>query len=151
MEIQTQYSVFLVNKPGVLANVCRVLADHKINIRAMTLVDSSEHGVLRVVVENGGRAETVLAALNLPLTKTEVICVDLPNEPGALATVAEKLAREHININYGYVSSGAPGGRTFCVLKVADIKKAEKVLQAIGKFGTRDQLLKTRATPNRRR
>ncbi len=150
METLVQYSVFLVNKPGVLANVCRTLADNKINIRAMTLVDSSEHGVLRLVVEDGDRVEKVLSQLNLPLTRTDVLCVDMSNEPGALAAVAERLAREHININYAYATGGARGGRTTCVLKVADLKKAEKILADKGNIGSRDQKRTLRAGPGRR-
>ncbi|MDD4889460.1 MAG: ACT domain-containing protein [Phycisphaerae bacterium] len=149
MEIRTQYSLFLVNKPGVLANICRTLADNHVNIKAMTLVDSSEHGVLRMVVEDGARSEKVLAGLNLPLTKTDVLCIEMSNESGALASVAEKLAKEHINVNYAYVTSGSPGGKTVCVFKVADMKKAEKVLKEKG-HGTRDSG-KMRASPGQRR
>ena len=83
----TQFSVFLVNKPGVLAQVTGALAAEKINLVAMTLVDSQEHGVLRMVSENVAAAREVLAKLNLPMTETEVLCVDLPNRPGALADV----------------------------------------------------------------
>ena len=124
-----QFSVFLVNKPGVLAQVTGALAQAKINLIAMTLVDSQEHGVLRMVVENAGEAREVLKKLNLPMTETEVLCVDLPNRPGALADVATLLGKEHININYAYVTSGAPGGRTTGVFKVADQAKALHVLK----------------------
>ena len=58
------------------------------------------------------RARDVLKKLNLPMTETDVLCVDLPNRPGALADVATLLGKNHININYAYVTSGAPGGRT---------------------------------------
>ena len=127
-----QFSVFLVNKPGVLAQVTGALADAKINIIAMTLVDSQEHGVLRMVVENAAEARSVLTKLNLPMTETEVLCVDLPNRPGALADVATLLGKNHININYAYVTSGAPGGRTTGVFKVADQAKAIHVLKKPG-------------------
>ncbi len=105
-----QFSVFLVNKPGVLAQVTRALADEKINIVAMTLVDSQEHGVLRLVAENPQATRSVLGRLNLPMTETEVLCVDLPNQTGALADVASVLGQAHININYAYCTSGVPGG-----------------------------------------
>jgi hypothetical protein len=125
----TQFSVFLVNKPGVLAQVTGALAQEKINLVALTLVDSQEHGVLRMVAENPADARAVLTRLNLPMTETEVLCVDLPNRPGALADVATVLGTEHININYAYVTSGAPGGRTTGVFKVADQGKAIHVLK----------------------
>jgi hypothetical protein len=127
-----QFSVFLVNKPGVLAQVTSALGAAKINLIAMTLVDSQEHGVLRMVTEGVDAAREVLKKLNLPMTETEVLCIDLPNHPGALADVATLLGKEHININYAYVTSGAPGGRTTGVFKVADQAKALKVLKKSG-------------------
>ncbi len=126
--IATQYSVFLVNKPGVLAQVTGALAEQKVNILAMTLVDSQEHGVLRVVAADPAKALTVLATLNLPMTETEVLCLDLSNRPGALAEVAGLLAQHHININYAYCTSGAPGGRTTGIFKASDPAKAQKLL-----------------------
>src|SRR5688572_6431877 len=125
----TQVSVFLVNKPGVLAQVTRALAQAKQNIMAMTIVDSQEHGVLRMVIEDPAEARAVLTKLNLPMTETDVVCLDMPNRPGALADVATLLGENHININYAYVTSGAPGGRTTGIFKVADITKAQHVLK----------------------
>ncbi|HYO08330.1 MAG TPA: ACT domain-containing protein [Tepidisphaeraceae bacterium] len=127
-----QFSVFLVNKPGVLAQVTGALAQAKVNLVAVTLVDSQEHGVLRMVAEDPAQARQVLAKLNLPMTETDVLCVDLPNRPGALSDVATQLGKEHININYAYVTSGAPGGRTTGVFKVADQAKALHVLKKAG-------------------
>jgi hypothetical protein len=123
-----QFSVFLVNKPGVLAQVARALAEEKINIVAMTLVDSQEHGVLRIVVENPDTARTVLGKLNLPLTETDVLCLELSNDSGALSSVATLLGEHHVNINYAYCTSGAPGGKTTGIFKVADPAKAVHVL-----------------------
>jgi hypothetical protein len=128
----TQFSVFLVNKPGVLAQVTAAMGEAKLNVLAMTLVDSQEHGVLRVVVDNPAEARRVLAKLNLPMTETDVLCLDLSNRPGALADVATVLGKHHININYAYCTSGAPGGRTTGIFKVADPKKAMHVLKEKG-------------------
>ena len=130
--VQTQFSVFLVNKPGVLAQVTGALGAAKVNLLAVTLVDSQEHGVLRFVAEDVEETRQVIARLNLPTTETEVLCLELPNRPGALADVATLLGQNHININYAYVTSGAPGGRTTAILKVADLNKAQKVLKATG-------------------
>jgi hypothetical protein len=82
-----------------------------------------------MVVENAPEGRAVLTKLNLPMTETEVLCIDLPNRPGALADVATLLGKNHININYAYVTSGAPGGRTTGILKVADRSKAMHVLK----------------------
>ncbi len=128
MTTETQFSVFLVNKPGVLARVCDELAKAKINILALTMMDSSEHGVLRLVSTEPEKARDVLSRLNVPLTETEVMLVEMPNHPGAMADVCSRLAGGHVNLNYAYITTGAPGGRARAVLKVADIKKAVSIL-----------------------
>ncbi len=138
MFVTSQFSIFMVNKPGILAHILVEFAKGKINITAMTVMDSVEHGVLRVVFDNPELAEKVLTATNLPFNKTDVLCVNLDNRAGALAGVAEKLASSHINISYAYCTSGLKGGRTIGILKVADVKKAMKVLQE-GKKATKSQ------------
>ena len=129
MYVAEQFSIFMVNKPGVLAQVLGEFARVKINIIAMTMMDSVEHGVMRVIFASPKKAKEVLSKLNMPYNETEVLCVTLTNKSGALATVTEKLAKNHINISYAYCTAGAKGGRTTGVLKVADVKKAMKVLQ----------------------
>jgi hypothetical protein len=130
--VHTQFSVFLVNKPGVLAQVTGALANAKINLIAMTLVDSQEHGVLRFVAENGDAVRQVLNKLNLPVTETDVLCMEMSNRPGELADVAGLFGKNHLNINYAYVTSGARGGRTTGVFKVADLNKAQRLLKEGG-------------------
>lgn len=132
MRIEIQFSVFLVNKPGVLAQITSALAGEKINVIALTLVDSQEHGVLRVVSDDSGKTRQVLSRLNLPMNETEVLCLELPNQPGALSDVATLLGKNHININYAYCTSGAPGGKTTGIFKVADQNKARHVLKGSG-------------------
>ena len=129
MYIQTQFSIFMVNKPGVLAQVLGEFARAKINILAMTVMDSTEHGVMRLVAPDPEKVKSVLADLNMPHNETDVLCVTLSNKPGALAEVVEKLAKNHINISYAYVTAGAKGGKTTGVLKVADVKKAMRILK----------------------
>ena len=128
MKTETQLSVFLVNKPGVLAQVTDALARAKINIVALTMMDSSEHGVLRLVAGNTDNAREVLKQLNLPMTEAEVLLVEMSNRPGSLADVCRRLAAAHVNISYAYVTTGVPGGKACSVLKVADTKKAMAVL-----------------------
>jgi len=147
MYVAPQFSVFMVNKPGVLAQVLGEFANLKVNITAITMMDSAEHGVMRVVFENAAKAREILSRLNMPYNETEVLCVNLDNRAGALATVAEKLAKGHINISYAYCTAGAKGGRTTGVLKVSDVKKAMKLLQDHNKQ-SRDQtdLRRSKAT-----
>ena len=129
MHVEPQFSVFMVNKPGVLAQVLGEFAKVRVNIVAITMMDSAEHGVMRVVFEEPDKAREVLARLNMPYNETDVLCVNLANRAGALATIAEKLAKGHINISYAYCTAGARGGRTTGILKVSDVKKAMKLLQ----------------------
>jgi hypothetical protein len=150
MQVQKQFSVFMVNKPGVLAQVLGHLAAAKINITAMTMVDSTEHGVMRFVCVDPDKARTVLARLNMPVSETDVLCVTLSNRPGALAEIAEKLAKCHINITYAYCTAGAVGGKTTGVLKIADVNKAIKILA--DKSDPRNKSMPTiRRAPNSRR
>ena len=133
MYLQTQFSIFMVNKPGVLSQILRDVAEAKINIIALTMTDSFEHGVMRLVGADVATVRKVLQKLNLQFSETDVLCVNLPNQAGALAVVTEKLAENHINISYAYCTAGARGGKTTGVLKVADVNKAMKVLQANAK------------------
>ncbi len=123
----TQFSVFLVNKPGILSKVCDSLAEKKVNLLALTLMDSVEHGVFRFVPANVTKARDVIKTLNLPMTETEVLKAEMSNRPGALADLCAKLNSDHISIKYAYVTSGAAGGRTTGIFKVDNMKRALKI------------------------
>ncbi len=139
MHDMTQFSIFLVNKPGVLASVCEEMTRARVNMIALTLVDSMEHGVLRIVCNQPDAAREVLGRTHDRWTETEVLVLELKNEPGAFASVAQVLADHHINISYAYATAGAAHGRTTAVFKVADMKKAHKVLEAIEAKTTKDK------------
>lgn len=128
MRLETQYSIFMVNKPGVLAKVLNEFAHAKINIVALTMVDTVEHGVMRLVATPRAKVKKMLDKLNMQYGETDILCLNLPNKAGALADVTQKLAKAHINITYAYCTAGARGGRTTGILKVADVKKAMKIL-----------------------
>jgi hypothetical protein len=136
----TQFSVFLIDKPGILSRVCDELARKKINVVALTLMDSVEHGVFRLVAEDVERTRAALKSLNLPTTETEVLTVEMPNRPGAMADLCSRLNSHRISIKYAYVTSGAAGGRTLGIIKVDNIKKALKVASP-RQPGRRDKLL----------
>ena len=150
MYIETQFSVFMVNKPGMLAKVLAEFARAKINIIAMTMMDSSEHGVMRVVAQPMQRVKDVLNALSMPHSETDVLCVTLANHPGAFAEVVQKLAGNNVNISYAYVTAGAKGGKTTGVLKVADVKKTMKLLMDGSEVGS-DLKQSLRRSPSSRR
>lgn len=128
LKSDTQFSIFLVNKPGVLARVVRHLAESKVNITAMSMMDTTEHGVLRLVSENPAATRECLGALDLPRTETDILLATLPNRPGALADVVERLAAERINVHYAYCTTGAPGGKTLGIFKTSNLSKAIQVL-----------------------
>ncbi len=125
---QTQFSVFLANKPSMLARVCQQLASDKVNIVALSMMDSTEHGVLRLVAENRNVARSSLRALDAPTAETTVLVATLPNRPGALADVVERLSTSHVSVTYAYCTTGARGGKTLGIFKVSNLSKAEKVL-----------------------
>ena len=143
MDKYTQFSVFLVNKPGVLSQVLHDLAKAKVNVVTLAMMDSTEHGVLRMVVDDAAATRQVLKNSNAPVTETDVLCVELSNRPGAGAELCDRLATAHIHIAYMYCTGSTRGGKTVVVLKVPDIKKAMKVIEA-PKGGRKDMKVKLR-------
>jgi len=129
MQIVKQFAITAVNKPGVLANVAQSLAQKKVNILALIISDSVELGVLRIVVDKADIARPILTRLFSEVTETDVLLVEMPNRPGTLADVAEKLGHAHMNINYAYATTGAMGGHTTVILKVQYPEKAMDVLR----------------------
>jgi hypothetical protein len=128
METTKQVSVFLENKPGRLANVLSALAREKVNITALTVMDSHDNSVLRLVTNDLARTLQILNGLGTPHAETDVLVVELRNQPGALARVCELLGAEHVNIEYAYATGGGRNGKTVGVFKVSNTDKAMKVL-----------------------
>lgn len=128
LKTETQFSVFLANKPGVLSQLVQELAHNRINIVAISMMDATEHGVLRLVAEDAGATRDTLSALDLPRTETTVLIATLSNKPGALADIVERLDQEHIQVHYAYCTAGARNGKTLGVFKVSSLNKAVQVL-----------------------
>jgi hypothetical protein len=128
MQTRKQVTVFLENKPGRLAQVLAKLAASKINIIALTVMDRHEHGVLRLVTEDEAATSATLRAMNAHFTESDVLAVELKNQPGALAHVCERLAGEHVTIDYAYCSSGGRNGKVFGIFKVSNLEKAQRLL-----------------------
>jgi hypothetical protein len=140
MQTSKQISVFLENKPGRLANVLSALAHEKVNITALTVMDSHEHSVLRVVTDDPAKTIGVIKALGTPYAETEVLLVELRNQPGALAHVCEVLAGEHVNIEYAYCSSGGRNGKVYGIFRVSHTDKAMRALGEAGNNSTRRRI-----------
>lgn len=128
MQTTKQVSVFLENKPGRLAAILSSLHQEKVNLVGMTVMDSHEHSVLRFVPDNLERTHAALKSLNAHYSESDVVQVELRNQPGSLAHVCELLAAEHINIDYAYCSAGGRNGKTFGIFKVSNVEKALRVL-----------------------
>jgi hypothetical protein len=119
MKTERQLSIFLENKPGVLAEMCRDLAAHRINLRALTVADHVDHAVVRLVVDKPTKAIHVLEERGALVVVSEVMAVSVADKPGALASLARKLARQQVNIDYLYGSSTHGGGRVTLYLRVS--------------------------------
>ena len=140
METAKQVSVFLENKPGRLANVLRALERQKVNVTGLTVMDSHEHSVLRLVADDVNKARQAIKALGTPFTESDVVVVELRNQVGALAHVCELLAGEHVNIEYAYCSAGGRNGKTLGVFKVSNTEKATRVLSESPNNSTRRRM-----------
>ena len=130
MERGKQLSVNLENTPGRLAEMCQSLASARINIRAISVLESTEQGIVRVMVDKTDKARKVLTERSFPFVESPVLLVNLTNEIGAMAKVAEKLADSGVNISYVYGSAGEAGSESLLVLAVSDMNRAERALSA---------------------
>lgn len=122
--IRKQLSIFVENEPGVLARVCKALADGGINLRAISVSDNADDAVLRIVVDDDRKAIDILEQTGALVVSRDVVEVALPDAPGALAGVASVLAAKGVNIGYAY-GSGDGGGSAKLYLRIAGPAAAE--------------------------
>ena len=97
-----QISVFLENKSGRLAEVMRVLGAAQVNIRALSIADTSDFGILRIIVNDKEKALDVLKANNFTVSKTDVVAVEVPDSPGGLSKILDLLEAQKVNVEYMY-------------------------------------------------
>ena len=128
MEFVHEVTAYLENKPGRLAKICAALAHEKINIRALSVMDTHERSVLRLVVDQLDPTKRVLTSLGVEYTTAEVLAVEMDNRPGALTHMLEMLAEEHINIEYAYASGASAPGRSLGIFHTNNPKRALHVL-----------------------
>ena len=124
----TQLSVTMENKPGQLAKIGAVLSRAKVNIEAISVVDSTEVGVVRLVTSSSAKAAAALKKAGMSAIQQPVLVVKLPNELGALASAAAKLAAARVNIEFVYGSAAGRGQMSTIVMGVSDIAKAARAL-----------------------
>ncbi|HHN65728.1 MAG TPA: ACT domain-containing protein [Nitrospirae bacterium] len=127
-----QISIFLENKSGRLAEVTRILADAGINIRALSLADTSDFGILRLIVNETEKAKAVLKENGFTVGKNEVIAVEVPDRPGGLAGILEALSGSNINVEYMYAFVERSGENAIIIFRFDEIEKAIEALQAAG-------------------
>jgi hypothetical protein len=124
--LEKQLSIFLENKPGVLASVCRALGEHEVNIRGMSISDTVDHAVVRLIVDEPDKALHILGEHGALVVETDVLAVKLSDRPGELARLAAKFSRAKVNIEYAYGTSN--GSEATIYIRVSDSKKAVGVL-----------------------
>lgn len=130
MEKAIQLALFLENKPGTLAAVCDALAAENINIYALTISDTVDHSVVRMVISDPHKALGIFEDHGTLVVESDVILIEHDNKPGSLSRVAKKLAACDVNIEYAYLASGPHCEVGTLVLRVSDINKALDVLSA---------------------
>jgi hypothetical protein len=129
VETATQLALFLANKPGTLAAVCDALAAEQINIFGLTISDTVDHAVVRMVVSDPQRALHIFEEHGTLVVENEVLMFEHDNKPGTLSAVAKKLAEHKVNIEYAYLASGPHMEIGTLILRPNDLKKALQVLR----------------------
>lgn len=133
MKLQ-QVSVFLENRKGRLAEVARVLGNANINIRALSLADTSDFGILRLIVNDVEKAFKVLKDNGYTVRDTEVVAVEVEDQPGGLAEVLATLAKEDLNVEYMYAFVEKSQNKAVLVFRIEELQKA---IEALGKANVR--------------
>lgn len=128
MEFVHEVTAYLENKPGRLAKICSALAHEKIDLRALSVMDTTDRSVLRFVTDDLEPTKKVLTALGTEFETSEVLAVELDNRPGALSRLLERLAEEHINIDYAYASSYSAAGKALGIFHTSNQKRALQIL-----------------------
>jgi hypothetical protein len=147
MRIEHQLSLFLDNKPGVLARACHDLVRRGINIEAITVANLVDHAVVRMVVSDPRAAEHLLGESGTLVIASEVLAIDLTDRPGAIEQLARKLGKAKVNIDYMYGSSRGGDGRATVFVRVSDMAKARR---ALARWPTAPQRPQGRTRPSRR-
>ena len=137
----TQLSVFLMNQPGALVDAVKSISDAGINIRAMSIAEANDFGILRIIVSDTDAVSGLLSDRYL-FSKTEVVAAQMDDRSGALYPILVALNDAHINIEYMYAFTGAGEDEAYVVFRVSDVRAAEQVLNANGIRTLSDENLK---------
>ena len=127
-----QISIFVENRAGRLADITALLADNEIDIRALSIADTSDYGILRLIVNDPAKAEKVLKAEGMTASATQVLAVAIPNEPGGFSKAIKVLADNNISVEYAYAFITPQIGKAYVIIRVEDNDKAAEILKAEG-------------------
>lgn len=131
MQTAKQLSVSLVNKPGRLVDMLSALSKERIGFRALAVMDTGERGSVRFVPDDPAAAMSVLEDMSMGYEASDVLMVEIPAQSGGFRRICERLAAEHLNIDYAYCSfdtGGKAKGNVTAVIRVNDLAKAQRVL-----------------------
>lgn len=124
-----QVSVFLGNTPGRLESMCKSLADAGVNMETLTITESADHGIVRMIVSDPDKAVEALSAQGFTPKKVEVLAVEVDDTPGALLAVLQKTRQAGVNVEYMYDMTKPFSSRPMMIMSFKDIDAAEKILQ----------------------
>lgn len=127
-----QISLFVENKPGRMAKVSKTLSDAGVNIRAMTIAEAGDFGVIRMVVDNSEMGYQVLRDSGFTVSMTDVLAVEMKDVPGGLYEIVNALGDNDINVDYAYAFVTAKAEKAMLILRVDDIVTARAVLISKG-------------------
>lgn len=127
-----QLSIFMENKPGQLVKVTEILKEKGIDIRAMSLADTQDFGIVRMIVSDIDKAQAAMKEKGFMSTITKVLCVALNDCPGGLSAVTKLLAEANVNIDYLYACITVIGKDAYIVMHVDNEKKASEILTKAG-------------------
>ena len=124
-----QLSIFVENKPGRLAEITNLLKQANIDIRALSVADTKDFGILRLIVNNPVTAEKVLKDAGFTVSLTEVVAIGITDKPGGLADIMDILYNNHLSVEYMYAFVGQSSGAAYVILRVEDNEKTVQVLK----------------------
>jgi hypothetical protein len=127
-----QISIFIENKSGRLAEVTRTLGEHDVNIRALSLADTSDFGILRLIVDKTDLAKETLKQSGFTVNKTEVVAVEVPDQPGGLSKILKVLDGASINVEYMYAFFERSAGNAVIIFRFDETESAIETLQSNG-------------------